>query len=627
MSTPYAIKGRLVLQLYFNDIEFPFSASSPLGFLHISSSSRIDVPMVYGKITDGSEFFKTIASAMVEGTVLKVVMQPLQSTVKVYTFRINSLRTQKSPDGAIVTFDGYLDFPKYWVSATQRVFLNKTTHEVIKEICADCDIGYIGTPTNDHQNWYGSNKRYHEIVRDLANSGYKDDSGCMARALGTDGNLAYVDVTDMSDVAADFSMGEYIPGKVPIVSFLPYNAGGAMNKHSGYKSEYLQQSPNLSQVFAVQQAVATDLEEGGFLNMNKEVQAVMEKGLNRISPIDYGNVNQTFHRSQYQNSRIRNLFTQGIDVVTNYPTDNLWPLDTVRVTGPAEAYEYTGIYKIISHTIMIQNDDYHEKFELRRRTIIAEGPLQAQLLMKTTTALTSLLQPAADYLSGFLADLQSKLAAAYAAAAAGAMDVLNATAVAVLAQLAADVLAITKAGNAGGGGGGVTPNAPESLVAFRLTHESGVSSWKISNSVFYATTIGAEYAFGLGGSTMSDIAASLLNAGFTVTHIAEFVRTTSSSSFAEGSGNQDLTGDLGERTWIYTMKTVMPITGKPGPTGQAGDIVVISGGGNVSSTINSALDQIKASEADAAKLAAEAKAKFEAANKGAGTGNLNNPLG
>ena len=82
-----------------------------------------------------------------------------------------------------------------------------------------------------------------------------------------------------------------------------------------------------------------------------------------------------YHRASYQNKRGTALFNVGLDILTNMPAiskPKVRVFDTVNVTAPAELSEQNGLYVVVSHTIAITTGQYHEKFELTRRSAASD---------------------------------------------------------------------------------------------------------------------------------------------------------------------------------------------------------------------------------------------------------------
>lgn len=372
-KSPYSLDGVIKLSMFFNGVEFPFTKQSLLGHVHMSESSKLEIPMVRVQLTDGIGFLQNNPKALVEGA--RLTIEVAARNVDFYTreFRVNSLHVTQRAEGDQIDLDGYLDFPRYWIETISNNFVNQSSDSVLREVAAYCGLNYSGTETADAQTWHGGLERIHRFCGDVASHGYVSDASCMKLAVGLDRVMRYKDVSVM-DVAAPkatFALGTFAPGKIAVISHLPKNSGGAANRKSGYRQTMLEQSMVRDKIYRTHSGLPVNVDEGGEVNLNKEVRASVTKGAQLVAPIDYGNVNDNYNRALYQNKRGTGLFTVGLDVVTPAPTitaPGISVFDTVFVEAPRELVEITGAYLVVSHAIMITSQQYHEKFELTRRS-------------------------------------------------------------------------------------------------------------------------------------------------------------------------------------------------------------------------------------------------------------------
>jgi hypothetical protein len=110
------------------------------------------------------------------------------------------------------------------------------------------------------------------------------------------------------------------------------------------------------------------------LLVNTGVQQLVKQSRVSFEPLNAGNVHDNYERALYQNRRVSNLFSSGIEVSTAERT-NIQLLDTVQVsidTPDQYMKVYSGTYRVASRVVYVVGNNYSEKFELFRRTLNAE---------------------------------------------------------------------------------------------------------------------------------------------------------------------------------------------------------------------------------------------------------------
>ena len=377
-KSPYALAGVLRVSLYFSDVEFPFTKESFIGILHMSESSKIEVPMLRLQLTDGIKFFKNNPSLLVESCQVRVSLLAREVATATYTFRVNSLRITPDTSGDVIDIDGYLDFPKFWIQTTNATYPNITSNELLKKLAQQSGLEYDGDITSDQQTWQGGAKRIHSFCSDIANHGFSSESSCMKLAVGLEGTMRYKDVSklDVADPVSKMLIGDIRQGYLTVVSHLPKNAGGSANRKSGYRKSAIEYSAMRDNVYRMHTNMSADVNEGGEVNMSQDVRAQVTSGSHTCYAIDFGNVHDNYHRSLYQNKRGTALFNVGLDVLVNMPSiekpNKINVFDTVSVTAPEGMSELSGSYIVVSHAIAVTNAQYHEKFELTRRSAASD---------------------------------------------------------------------------------------------------------------------------------------------------------------------------------------------------------------------------------------------------------------
>lgn len=373
-----------ILGIYFNGVEFPFTRGSTLGFLTMSENVRLKLPTIHLQLNDGIEFFNQNKYALLAGSPITVYLSVTNFTM-ISTFLVNSTKLVKQSGSDLVTVDGYLALPKYWIETCDERYVNKTSSEVLKSIASRIEDTQLFTPrtahyiadTNDRQLWQGGRRRYAEFAKEVATSGYKDEGSTMVFTVDLQGSFQYVDVQVMgSKPSGVFALHSIDPAKgIPVPNFSPKNSGGFSSVANGYALTSVEQNVSNptnknASPWVVHSTVKVKVDEQGPVNMNSTVKSKVKTGHNVVMPINYGNTGQNYYKARYQNERTASLFNTGIDCLVPIPTKQFGVdmLDTVAVSSPPELSEYQGLYRLAGRTIRVTPTDYYERLEFLRRT-------------------------------------------------------------------------------------------------------------------------------------------------------------------------------------------------------------------------------------------------------------------
>lgn len=371
----YSINDRIHIGIYFNGEEFPFERANALDCLHMSCSTKVAVPMLYLKLTDAIGWITNQPHILSDSTRITVVVRTSNSsTQSTYSFRLNSAKHHMiSNVGASYEMDGYFDVPKYWHSSVSTP-LEGSSNEVLQQIATGSDLKYRGQSTSDAQVWWPRNVQQHEWARRISERGYASDQSCMQLGLDLDGILVYQDISSMGTPTAKIAIGDIRPNTVIGTSFKPISVSGSMNHYSGYSSTHIEQNPLETKPFTQHTHVAFVKNEEGNLMVNTGVQRVVGQSRVSFASLSVGNVHENYERALYQNRRVNNLFSSGIEISTAERTE-IQLLDTVQVSidTPDQFMKvYSGTYRVASRVVYVVGNNYSEKFELFRRTLNAE---------------------------------------------------------------------------------------------------------------------------------------------------------------------------------------------------------------------------------------------------------------
>jgi len=368
----YEIAGRIGIGIKFDGDEFPLQYVNMLDFIHISCSTRIAIPMLHMRVVDTIDWFAS-RSSLADGALISITLSKgEQDSLETYLFRLNSFSSTKVSTGTSYEIDGYLDVPKYWHGSSSTA-VTGTSSAVLKQIALDCDLLFEGDTTADPQTWYPRNRQNHAWCADIYERGYVDTSSCMQLGIDTSGIMVYRNISQMGAIKKNISLSEAKEGAVLATDFKPRMSSGATNHYSGYGEYRIQQTPLGTTKYTAHKQVEFNKDEEGDLTVNKQVKSVVDQSRVTFSYIDPGNNHEEYERAFYQNRRVANLFSSGLDVVIPEVT-GLKLLDTVSViTDTARSFLriYSGAYRIVTRTIYVVGANYYEKLELSRRTLNA----------------------------------------------------------------------------------------------------------------------------------------------------------------------------------------------------------------------------------------------------------------
>ena len=369
----YEIQDRVSLQLLFNDKEWIFNRANELDFVHMVASTRISVPMLHLALQDNLDSLSS-STNLADGARIQIVLSARGGRSVSYSFRLNSFKRQPSGGGYRYEIDAYLDVPTYWHTSRTDPFKG-TSYEAIAHIASRCGLNFSGSSTSDAQTWIPRNMRYHEWARDIADYGFRSDSGFMKLGLNLDKTLVYKDVIDETPSIKNMVFAEYTTNGIMISDAVPASSSGTMNHYSGYQDSLIEQDVMNANVFKENKNVTVSKGLGQrSLLVNSRIKSAVDQSRISFNPIDPGNTHANYERAGYQNERMNGLFSSRIEVVTPQSTE-LRLLDGVTLvfdSGTEYLQAFSGRYIIASRAVRLQGNEYFEKFELLRRSVNTE---------------------------------------------------------------------------------------------------------------------------------------------------------------------------------------------------------------------------------------------------------------
>lgn len=381
----YELSGKLSLQIFFledsgQSAEFPFSEMNRLGFLHMSCSIRLGIPMFHLHLHDGTRFLEN-SPFLGDATRIRFVISANGQAPTTFTFRLNKFERNTTSPGVSYTMDGYLDFPLYWLKAGV-VSVKGSSSQAIREIVSSCgisDLEILSTQEppskgNSSNVWQSSNQRNHQWVRSIANCGYLDQSNSlMVASLDLSSKFRYLDLASIKTKVHSANLAKPEPGFILFTDVQPIGLSGSLNNFAGYSESFLVQ--DILQTGVHTKVSNASLKLSGEAAKRKVNQSgplkssLQQTPLIRVSPIDVGNTPNFAENASYRNKRLGSIHSNVLESITPIRTE-IQLLDRVSLvfdeTHPLRLF--SGESVVSSRSIFIRDLTYIEKFELVRPT-------------------------------------------------------------------------------------------------------------------------------------------------------------------------------------------------------------------------------------------------------------------
>lgn len=366
------VRDRLGIAVLFNGQTVPLQLNS-IDYIHIVESVRLHLPMLTMRFSDTTKFL-TRNNLLVDGIRIGIGIQ-IEGNLNTYYFRLFSHKEEPNAEGKY-TLTGYYDSIDFW-NTTARKDTPGTSEEIISALAEKCGLYYDGgTSTNDTQQWLPGNKKICTFVMDVCNHAYVDDQSCMAVGVTALGELRFKNLTKFNDfpVMGNYASASSPPsnGQVdPIVDHKVLNRSGFFNNQTAYDNvryEQDAQSTTESQVHSKVDVVKNSKR----LMVSTEVNAKVGAGTVSHSPIDCGNVHDKYERAYYQNMRLANLFSYGMEIlVPKYVKASILDAVNCHVTVPDIETDpaASGKYLVTSKVLYIQGLNYYYKLEIYRHGV------------------------------------------------------------------------------------------------------------------------------------------------------------------------------------------------------------------------------------------------------------------
>ena len=360
----YSIKDRLDFQLSVGG-QLVEMEHSMMDFFHVVESVRLYVPMMTMRIKDVNKFF-TRNELLVDGAPITVTVS-IEQKKTIFPFRLFSHKAIPNSGVTSYTIHAYLDVPRYWTESIDAP-VSGSASNILELLCDQSGMTYDGPSTNDQQIWIPQNKRRAEFAKELVKHAYIDDRSCCQMGVLINKTMRMVNTSLFSSIPVKqaFSNVESQSQQV-ITDFNLLNRSGFFNAVTGYKHEQVVQS--LHRTDEVNGKVDVS-KNSRHLNMSQKIAQSVGQNKVSFSPIDVGNVNDNYEKARYQNERLGNLFTYGVEFVTPRLVEaNLLDVISCDLSNPGatSVTAMSGKYMITSKVIYIENMNFYQKIEAYRQ--------------------------------------------------------------------------------------------------------------------------------------------------------------------------------------------------------------------------------------------------------------------
>lgn len=368
MST--GVRDRLYTQLIVGGKDVPLK-DNMIEYIHIVESVRIYLPALTLKFKDTTKFF-TRNNLLVDGAPIELTIEA-ESIRNVYYFRLFSSKERPEQGTQTYIITAYLDVPRYWSEST-LIPIRGSVSSALRKICTDTKLNYTGITTADNQLWMPANDRYAEFARRISEHAWVSNTSCCQMAVTLQKEMK---LKDVSKILAEtptqyFTNKENSQTQTVITDFAVVNKSGFYNAASGYREMKVCQSL----MNPVDQTLK-DLDitkNSSKLMMNSAIHNGVGQNKVLFAPIDVGNVSETYERALYQNRRLSNLFSFGLEFITpRQVTAQLMDTVNCELSMPnldgVEAYN--GKYLLTTKVIYIVGINMRHKLEVFRHGLNA----------------------------------------------------------------------------------------------------------------------------------------------------------------------------------------------------------------------------------------------------------------
>jgi len=372
---PYEFEDRVYVDLVFNGQTFPFDRVNNLNFLHISTSTKIGVPMLHMSLHDQMDFFSD-SLTLSDGCLIRARVGKSASSIDHdYLFRLNSVKRTSSSPGTNYEIDAYLDVSNYWHNTANLPFKG-TSYSLMENIAKVSGMTFAPNEadTKDQQVWWPGNRRFFQWAWSVCEESFKSESSHMQMAITPTKELRFSDVTVTPKTNWDASFMIPRVDHILVTDFLPNDNSGSGNHLTTYGSNRVKQDLLGSKLQELEDTMRIDRrpDELSF-RINSDIISQVTRGQVEFAPLDWGNTHKNLQRGKYQNQRMSALFSGGCSILTSEST-KVMPLDGVNLfvsqsgaSGNEFNSMYSGRYIVSTKSIYVHTNNFYERMDLVRK--------------------------------------------------------------------------------------------------------------------------------------------------------------------------------------------------------------------------------------------------------------------
>lgn len=307
-----------------------------------------------------------------DGTEVKVRAGLTQNNVYEYTLRVYNVYTKRLDQGVLYRLS-LIDTWDVWRLQTAKGSYRASSADALQRIATFTGLTFDGVQTNDNQVWLPLAEPYSSFARRIASLGYIDAKSCMAMGVTLGGQLRYRDINSLDLSKPMFQFVHGAEDGVWVTDWALRNNSGSANQTGGYATVDHQFSVVSGERQLQNKAQVRRLSDQ--MNLNTDVKPSVGDGRVLLRPIDAGNNHANAQTARYQNSRVKQLLSSSVSLVTPMDPDidllepvNFRNFITNKPMGTNVLdRNSSGLYLVAGKTIHIgSNLHYNERYQLIR---------------------------------------------------------------------------------------------------------------------------------------------------------------------------------------------------------------------------------------------------------------------
>lgn len=311
------LKDRIIIHLRIGDKEVPLRDNF-IDSVHIVESVLLKVPMMTLVVKDVIQYF-TYHNLLVDGAPIELSIET-DKRHTVYYFRMFNNK-ESTPEGTTThRIHAYLDVPRYWTESLVTP-IRGSVSAVLKQICDLSGLTFDGPVTADSQLWIPRNKRMSTFAQETAEHAWISETSCCKMAVTTDKKMLLRDISKMAtDTPIQYFSNKPNTDSQTLITgdYAVLTASGLTNAQSGYRDTRVAQST----VGPDDTFKALGLAKNSTkLMLNQAIHDGLAQNRVSYAPVNVGNIDPSYEKALYQNNRLLNLFSFGLEFMTNQFVD------------------------------------------------------------------------------------------------------------------------------------------------------------------------------------------------------------------------------------------------------------------------------------------------------------------